>query len=243
MVLNTDKTKVMLIQIGTKQKLNTITATENTLHVQINDEQIQQVDEEKLLGVMVDHTLSWKSQVKHVKQLIRYKLTILRKIRKYIPISTRKTFYNYYIKPHLDYCCSIWGNCSQTAILALTHLQKQTARLILNATPLTPSKEMFSKLNWQSFDQMVQQRKAVLVYKSLNNSAPQYMSDMFQYVDRITPGKLRSGTDKKLFVPRAHHHSIRYSGPKIWNDLDIRTTPTLPSFKRQYNKHKKQNIE
>ena len=241
MVLNTDKTKVMLI--GSKQKLKNTTDTGNTVNIQINDKPIQQVSEEKLLGITVDHSLNWKSQVKHVQQMIRYKLTILRKIRKYLPISVRKTFYNYYIKPHLDYCCSIWGNCSQKDRSALTRLQKQAARLILNTDPLTPSKELFSELNWQPFDQIVEQRKATLVYKSLNNSAPQYMSDMFQYeyVHQVTPGKLRSGTDKKLFVPRTHHHSIRYSGSKIWNNLsiDVRNTPTLLSFKRQYNKHVK----
>jgi len=40
-------------------------------------------------------------------------------------------FYNSYILPHLDLCCSIWGNYSSTLEDKLVKLQKEAARVIL----------------------------------------------------------------------------------------------------------------
>ena len=38
------------------------------------------------------------------------------------------------IKPYLEYCCSIWGNCSKENINIIVKLQKKAARLILDVT-------------------------------------------------------------------------------------------------------------
>jgi putative component of membrane protein insertase Oxa1/YidC/SpoIIIJ protein YidD len=45
---------------------------------------------------------------------------------------TRILFYNAYILPHLDYCCSIWGDCSKYLLESLLKLQKRAARIILD---------------------------------------------------------------------------------------------------------------
>ena len=71
------------------------------------------------------------------------------------------------------------------------------------------------------------------VYKSLNSLAPHYMTEMFHYVEDTDRPNLRSGLNKKLFIPRVHHNSIRYSAPKLWNDieLNIREAKSLTRFK------------
>jgi hypothetical protein len=45
---------------------------------------------------------------------------------------TRILFYNAYILPDLDYCCSIWGDCSKYLFESLLKLQKRAARIILD---------------------------------------------------------------------------------------------------------------
>ena len=67
------------------------------------------VTDEKLLGVQIDNNLSWKQQIKKLKQTVCYKLSILRRIRKHILPETRNLFYNMFMKPHLEYGCSVWG--------------------------------------------------------------------------------------------------------------------------------------
>ena len=68
-----------------------------------------------------------------------YKLFLLKRIRHFLPKDTRILFDNFYIKPYLEYCCSIWGNCSKENINIIVKLQKRAARLISDADFFTPS--------------------------------------------------------------------------------------------------------
>ena len=128
MVTNVDKTKVMLS--STCQNLFSMNDHDKNLNVFPNGNKLEQVTSEKLLGVTIDESLFWKQQIKVIERTITYKISLLRRIKKYIPV--RKPFYNYYIIPYFKYCCSVWGNCSQTDINTMTKLQKIAARLILD---------------------------------------------------------------------------------------------------------------
>ena len=236
MVLRVDKTKGMLM--GTEQKLKTIPNPENCLNITVQGQKIEQVTRKRLLGVQIDSSLSWNDQVKKVRKTALFKISILRKIKKYLPLDIRKMFFNYYIRPHLTYCSSIWGQTTEKNLDTVNKLQKQTARLILDKDyhSHNPSNEMFKELQWKTFPDSVQYQQALLVYKSLNNLAPPYMNGMFKYVKEIGRSNLRSVSNNKLFVPRAHHKSIRYAGPRIWNKLtnDLRTSRHIKQFKQRY---------
>ena len=56
----------------------------------------------------------------------------------------------------------------------LIKFQKRAARLILDKPMDTPSEELFQTLGWMKFDERVNYRKAILMYKSLHNLAPTY---------------------------------------------------------------------
>ena len=49
--------------------------------------------EEKLLGVQIDHAISWNAQVQKQKKTIIFKLFLLKRIRKFLPLETRKLFF------------------------------------------------------------------------------------------------------------------------------------------------------
>jgi hypothetical protein len=232
MVVNPDKTKCMLM--ASMQKLRTL--TNRKLNLTVGGKQIEQVDCERLLGVQIDSSLTWNEQVKQVRKKVLFKLSLLRKIRGYLPLSVRKTFFNYYIKPHFDYCSTVWGHTSNKNLDLINKLHKQAARLILDKDYATPSAEMFRDLNWPTFPENTEFREAVLVYKALNNLTPPYLSDMFQYVDEVSRPGLRSVTENKLYVPRAHYKSIGYSGPRTWNKLskEIRQSESVNQFKKRY---------
>lgn len=234
-VISTDKTKGMLL--ATAQKLRN--TPDQNLNIIIQKKTIETVTNEKVLGIQIDNTLSWKAQIKKVRKTILYKLSVLRRIRKYLPTTTRALFYQYYIKPHIEYCCSIWGHCSQKDSNTITKLQKQAARLVLDVDRYTPSEQMFTQLNWPTFEQIVHEKQATLVFKSINNLAPEYMTNMFQ---KKRGDGLRSSAHNKFFIPRAHHKSLRYCGAKIWNSLpdNARCANNLKQFKRAYRESRTQ---
>ncbi len=239
MIVSIDKTKLMLLDPKQKRRLD-----DNTdLQVSYQGKPLKQVTSEKLLGVQIDQALSWDEQIKKQKQTILFKISLLNKIKRYLPQSTRITFHNYYIKPHFEYCNTIWSNCSKSGLDKMAKLQKRAARIILGEKfqreKTTSSAELFKKLNWITFSQNTDFRKAQLIYKSLNNLAPPYMRKMFKYIHEVVPRPLRSATNNELYIPKAHPKSLRHSGPRTWNSLpkEIRNAKNIKEFKRLYLKH------
>jgi hypothetical protein len=167
--------------------------------------------------------MNWETQINNICKSLTNKLSLLRKIKNYLPHESRIIYYNAYILPIMDYCDTIWGNTTQYNINRVIKLQKQAARIILNKTYETPSSELFNELKWLKFHDRITFHKAVLVYKSLNNLSPQYLSSLF--VQNETEYNLRSITNGDLLVPKfklqSYKFSLNYSGANIWNSIPI----------------------
>ena len=63
-------------------------------------------------------------------------LHLLNRIKCYLPIPTRKLFFNAYILPHIDNCCTVWGNINSALTDCMKKLQKRAARIILDTPRL-----------------------------------------------------------------------------------------------------------
>ena len=105
MVLSIERTNTLFI--SSKRKHNSQTTCIPTSSVLIDRNELEEVENAKLVGVFIDSTPLWKKQVAHVKQCVFFKLSLLRRICKYVPFETRILFYNYYIKPIIEYCCIV----------------------------------------------------------------------------------------------------------------------------------------
>ena len=107
MVLSIEKTKTLFI--SNREKSVQINTNCNLVNVKIGNTIIDEVNSAKLLGDNVDNTLSWTMQVAQVKKCTSYRLFLLRTIRKYLPLETRIKYYDYYVKPLIEYCSSVWA--------------------------------------------------------------------------------------------------------------------------------------
>ena len=161
-----------------------------------------------------------------------YKLFLLKLIRPFLPTQSRILFFNYYIKPYLEYFCSIWGSTSQENINIIVKLQKRAARLILDADFSIRNKLLFSELKWIPFPEIVKFHQLSLVFKCINNIVPIYLRNMFRSKSNYHTYLLRSSGSGQLDVPRQHTRSLSLIGPKLWNNLnkEIRNSTTISSF-------------
>ena len=236
MVVNKQKTKCMLL--GSSQKLSKL--EDKNLTLILNDTTLNQVCEHKVLGVTIDNKLSWDAQVNIVCKSLTNKISLLNKIKCYLPLECRKLYYNAYILPIMDYCDTIWGNCTKYNVNKIVKLQKRAARVILNTSFDSPSDPLFKKLKWLTFPQRIMYHKAIQVYKSLNNLSPSYMFSLFN--NNKTDHNLRSVSNGDLLPPKfrlnCYKNSLSYSGSTIWNSIpfNIRKSSTLQEFKSKlYN--------
>ncbi len=75
----------------------------------MKDKYLENVQSEKLLGVVVNHNLSWESHIHEVVSNINGKLALLRRIKGCLPLATCMLFSNSHILPYIDYCSLVWG--------------------------------------------------------------------------------------------------------------------------------------
>jgi hypothetical protein len=238
MVLNTSKTKVMFIT--TYQKLTHLPKSD--LNVTYNNVNLENVQSEKLLGVVVDNRLTWQDHVGKTYKTIGTNIALMRRILKYLPHETRIMYYKAFIQPHIDYCNTIWGQ--STHVTKLHIRQKMALRLIMNVPRLTHSAPLFEECGIMTIQQRVRYRSATLVYKTLTEVTPEYMHGMFKPIGDISSRTTRQSIDTtKLYVPKmdlcVSRRAIRYSGAVIYNTLDqhTRQSQSLGIFKTRAYKH------
>ncbi len=230
LALNATKTKCMLI--GTRQKISNV-----NLNVCIAGSRIENVKSYKCLGVIIDEALSWGPHVEYVRKHVVSKIGILSRIRDCVPQHSLHTLFVSLVMPTLEYCCTVWGGRYISHDNMLNKCLKRAARIILKCTFLTPSEDMFARLNWAPFSKRVKSKKAILVFKSINKMTPLYMTNIFKPLTVIR--ETRQSTHTALKVPFAKKEcyatSFAVSGANIWNNLpeQLQTLDSLSTFKSE----------
>ena len=159
---NTSKSKAMFL--ATKYTANKI--MEDPPNLTVKGEQIQVSEtKKKLLGVHINNSLNWYFHIESTLKKCNSLLFLINRIKQNLDVPTRKLFYNAYILPHLDYCCSIWGNANTELMNTVVKFQKRAARSILVKPIETPSIKLFSEVKWMMFPDRVIYQKAILMYK------------------------------------------------------------------------------
>ena len=234
LLLNTDKTKVMLITSGQKRSQmrdNTITLTYNNLDLKLTHS-------EKVLGVNIDENLVWNSHFQQVVKKVSSYLWLLSQLSRYLSIEDRLLFYNAYIKPQFDYCCVIWGNSTTYNVNKIDKLQRRACKLILRHE-YTNLEEARNGLKMLSFSEILFLQKAKVMYKVANRIAPEYLMDLFQMrnvnINNTLPN-LRSVANRNFLIPKPKiglfKNSLSYSGAIVWNSIptEIKNTTSIQSF-------------
>ncbi|MCG8113419.1 MAG: reverse transcriptase domain-containing protein [Candidatus Thiodiazotropha taylori] len=219
MVINSSKTKVMLITTSQKRsKLDN-----DTLQLKYKDVTLHMVSYDKILGVYVDNNLTWSYHINFVTKKVSSYLWLLSRIKEYLTIENRVKFYKSYIQPHLDFCNIIWGNTSQGNLLKIYRLQKRACRIILNYE----IEDMVSSLNTIKILTIYERiflRKAKFMFKVFIQEAPLYIRNMFEPTVLNNDARvLRSSSNNNFVIPKPNKElfkfSMSYSGTLIWNIL------------------------
>ena len=231
MALNSSKTKSMVI--GTRARLSSNT---ESLSVKLGSDPISNSDCEKLLGVYIDSTLKWDHHVTHLLRKVSGKLNMIKKIKHFLPLDLRVTLFNSLIKPVLEYCCSVWGNCFADDLKRILKFQKYAARTLLDADYLSRSVPLFNKLKWLPIDSLITISKLCTLFKCFSYQAPPYLSDQFTQISNLHKHSTRSSTLNKLYPDTnlcktdSGRRTFSYSGSILWNDLSL-TSKSYTSFK------------
>ena len=99
----------------------------------------------------------------------------LKRVRYFVPAATLKLIFNSLLQPYFNYCCTVWDNCNKTLAVKRQKLQNRAARVLTFSSYDANTDALIDKLGWKKLSFQRQFQKAVMVYKSLNGLAPEYM--------------------------------------------------------------------
>ena len=234
LVINCAKSKCMII--CTPQKRSHLTT--DKLNVSVNGIALQNVNEQKVLGLHIDNSLSWRVHVNNLCNELSKLTGMLWRNRQILPFSSRLLFYNSYILSKIDYCLPIWGNSAKNGLDKIWRLQKRAVRIVCNVPYDTPSSDLFKQLKSMNIYERYFYQVSLNVYKILSLED----SPLKCLVNLQSPSRfysLRSSSSQfTLNVPFPHKEvfkqSFSYSSAILWNSLplDIRTSLSLNNFKR-----------
>ena len=101
--INFNKSTYMLL--GAKKRI----PDDFELHLIIDNNKIEKVSKQKLLGIFIDDNLTWTPHIDYLCSLLSSKISLLKQLSAYVPQKVQKLFYQTYILPLIDYGCNTWG--------------------------------------------------------------------------------------------------------------------------------------
>ena len=200
--LNVAKTHSMLIT--TKQKRNVLKSSNQNLELNIRNNELDVVQKTKYLGVQIDCSLDWKEQIKAVSAKVSRAIGFLKHTKKFLPRVTLENLYTGIVELHFRCCCSVLGCCGSSEINQLQKLQNRAARIVTNSSFDTPSRPLIDRLGWGTIQQLISNESKTMVFKSLNELAPQYLSSLFKINSQCSTRCLRN-TETDLRVPKKNN--------------------------------------
>ena len=232
--LNVAKTELMII--GSRQRLS---AQCDDVEIRIDDQIIKRVDHTKSLGLTIDAQLSWGKHVEEICKKVSSAIGTLKRVQPFISKETAIQIYNALIMPHFDYCSPVWDCLSGYLSDKLQKLQNRAARVITKSPFDASSNHLLSTLSWERLSLRRKKQKAVMMYKTMNDLAPEYLQSLFSqrhsaYNLRNSEGRLTLSKPSTNYLKR----SSSYSGAMLWNNLpkNLKNAVSVEHFKRNIKK-------
>jgi hypothetical protein len=214
MSINVSKTKSM--PISTRQKIQSCPTKQFSLY--LNNEPIEAVTECKLLGIIIDQTLSWAPHVSYTAKKISQRLYQLSRIKHFVDQTSRLTFYYAYIQSLLLYCSSVWSRCCSTTLQTPESIHKSALRLVL-LDSTCPSEQLYKQLDVLPLKELFLYNDLLLLYKIYYQESPSYLFNIV--TPKSGPYHMRKSCLLELTHPRTNlfQSSFGYAIAQEWNSL------------------------
>ena len=144
-----------------------------------------------------------------------------------------------YISLYFLYNCL--GNCGKTLSERLQKLQNRAARILTSSSYDADARYLLQQLGCKDLNTQRQIQVALMLFKALNDPAPDYLSSMC--TERSTSGYVLRDSTNKLNVPLPRNIYVKRSfscrGTTLWNSLhcNLWQEKSLNRFKQLLNFH------
>ena len=211
------------------------------MEIKLNGSKLDICTNTKVLGVHIDQTLSFKNHIDQLTKRVSPKIAVIHRLRPILSSDILNIIYQTTVQPIFDYCLLVWGTSSKQNINNTQKLQNRAVRAVTgNFNYKSSVSSMIKQQKWMNIKERTEYFTAILMYKCLNDLAPTYLSNKFNFVSDAHPYSTRSTTNNKLALPKPKSELLKksfyYNGSRIWNELpfNICNAESLGKFKHLY---------
>ena len=195
---------------------------ESTYH--LHGQTLRTVTSAKYLGVTLQQDLSWEPHIRNICAKANQTLGFLRRNLRIGATKVKEASYKAYVRPILEYACTVWDPSTDTQMKILEAVQRRAARFVVNRYHNTSSVDaMINRLEWPSLHQRRKTCRLAMMYKILH--------DQVQFdKTKIQPAPTRQR--------RKHHQQLS----QIQCRTDYRKAAFLPKTIREWSNLSKEAV-
>ena len=268
MICSSDKTKLLIIGTNANRK-NKLEKKNLSLKVEICGEEKQETTSEKLLGVIVNNTATFKHHLygDHENPGLMKQLStragMLSKLKKYLPPAKLKLVMEGMFSSKLMYGMSVWsrvwqipGSLDEAAttrtspsitkedVRKLQVLQNKCLRIVSNSDYKTPTLSLLKKTKSLSVHQMMAQLSLSQVYSTFRTELPVYHYDRLFRINSRTRNVNDFSVNRIEYKLSQARTNFFYQSSRLWSAIPeyIKSSRNKFIFKKKCKAWVKMNI-
>ena len=209
----------------------------NDIKIQIQNQQIENVQSIKFLGVLLTNNMDWRDHINKVTKNLASVNGLIYRSRDYIDLKSRISLYNGLALPHLTYCNAVWGGTYSSHLNPLCVMQKRVIRTINFAPKISHTKPLFKKQNSLTLEDINTLETLKVIHQLENNTIPDKLAGYKvknKHFHSYNTRNKNNFTTKQFRNKKAQITSCIYKGTQNWNNLkqEIKETKNIKSFKQ-----------
>ena len=201
----------------------------------------------KLLGVLIDSELSFKTHLNYICKKASNKINALSRQCAILPFYRRKILMQAFFNSQFGYCPLIWMCHSRGINARINNLHYRALRIIYRDDTLT-FEELLERDGSVTVHHQNLRFLAIEMFKVVHGLAPSFMAELFvenrnRNSDNVSANTRSNSRFYNHVNPKTVNYgleSLRCLGPKIWNLVpsDIKNATSVPNFKTMIRKWK-----
>ena len=219
---------------GNATKCHVLLSTDKQVHVKIGTAQIENTQNEKLLGITIDSKLGFDNYIPQICSRASAKLKALTRIALFMNITKRKILMNAFFNAQFSYCPLTWMFHSRELNNKINKLHERCLRIVYNNSTST-YEELLEADNSVSVHFRNVQAFAIELYKVVNGFSPDIMKDVFPLNENSFYNTRNKRTFHSRHIGTVHFGSetLSHLAPKIWELVpeEIKKLESVASFK------------
>ena len=208
----------------------------------MGENEINQVTEEKDLGILIVDKLKFQQHINQQTRKANQRLGMIKRSFSYMDTEMFLTLFKSIVRPYLEYGSNVWFVIYKKEAIQIENVHRRATKLVKNIQHLSYT-ERLKYLGLPSLQYRRLRANMVETFKILNNIDKVQHKHIFPISRTAT-----TGHNQKIYKKNSRTNIRKYSFSQrivdMWNSLpkQVIETKTVNTFKRQLNNHWK-NLE